>query len=256
MKILRPLLLGSALTAGALLAQTDAPVAKTSLATGFDYSRGSYGLASDTTVTSVPVELTYDSGPWIFRAFTSWLTIKGPSAAALTGGSGNLTRPTASSESGLGDLYADATYRADPFANGVRVDTTLRAKIPTADEARGLGTGEADYYGQLNVYRTFGATTPYVTGGYRVLGDSDRYQLRDGPYASAGAHFRASDQTVITVGYDWSSRITDAADSASDAMVAVTHDVNDRWRVFAYALKGFTDASPDVGAGLRVSYRF
>lgn len=255
MKISRLFLIGGAFAAGALLAQTTPPLT-TSIATGFDYSRGSYGLATDTEVTSIPLELTYDSGPWMLRAFSSWLTIKGPSAAAITGGSGNLTRPTAASESGIGDLYADATYRLDPLPNDIRIDATVRVKAPTADEARGLGTGKFDYYGQLNVYRTFGSATPYVTGGYRVLGDSDRYQLRNGSYASVGTHLRMSDRTVLTAAFDWSSRIADGADASSDAMLAVTHDLSDRWRLFVYGLKGFTDASPDFGGGARLSYRF
>lgn len=56
MKIFRSTLLPLALVAGALLAQTTTPPPPSvSVGTGFDYSRGSYGLASDTTVASVPV---------------------------------------------------------------------------------------------------------------------------------------------------------------------------------------------------------
>lgn len=257
MKILRFVLLPLALVAGALLAQTTTPPPPSiSVGTGFDYSRGSYGLASDTTVTSVPVEFSYESSAWIFRAFTSWLTIKGPSAAALTGGAGSLTRPTSASESGVGDLYVDATYRSGDLGNGLNVDTTARVKLPTADDDRGLGTGEMDYYAQLTAYRTFGSVTPFVSGGYRVLGDSDRYQLRNGPYASGGAHFRTSDRTVLTASLDWRSRVIDGGDAGTDATLAVTHDLNDRWRLFVYGQKGFTDASPDVGGGMRLSYRF
>ncbi|MBI2514395.1 MAG: hypothetical protein HYV96_20670 [Opitutae bacterium] len=259
MKKLPFVLVPLALLAGALLAQTTTPTPPPSaltVGTGFDYSRGSYGLATDTTVTSVPVEFSYEGGPWIFRAFTSWLTIKGPSAAALTGGAGNLTRPTSASESGVGDVYLDLTYRPDAISDGWHLDPTVRVKLPTADEDRGLGTGEADYYAQLTGYRTFGSVTPFVTGGYRILGDSDRYQLRDGAYGSGGAHFRTSDRTVLTASLDWRSRVVDGGDAGTEATVAVTHDLNDRWRLFVYGQKGFTDASPDVGGGMRLSYRF
>jgi len=259
MKTLRFALLPAALIAGALLAQTATPPpppATTTVGTGFDYSRGSYGLATDTTVTSVPFEVTYESPAWVFRAFTSWLTIKGPSAAALTGGAGSLTRPTSASESGLGDVYADLTYRGDPLGAGWHLDPTVRVKLPTADDDRGLGTGKTDTYGQLTAYRTFGAVTPFVAGGYRFLGASALYPLRDGAYGSGGAHFRTSDRTVLTASLDWRSRVVDGGDAGTEATLAVSHDLTDRWRLFAYGQKGFTDASPDVGGGLRLSYRF
>lgn len=240
---------------GWLCAQTAATTGTTTAAGGFDYSRGRYGLAATTEVFSVPAELSHESGPWLFRATGSWLTIKGPSAAALTGGDGGLTRPTSASESGLGDLYLELTHRT-MSVHEVNLDTTARVKLPTADEARGLGTGEADYYLQVTGHRTIGQVTPFATLGYRVLGDSVRYPLRDGFYATGGAHLRTSDRTVVTAALDWRSRILRGADPGIEASVGVTHDLTPRWRVFAYALAGFTDASPDAGTGLRLSYRF
>lgn len=248
----------AALAGGILLAQTTPPpAAETWVGTGFDYSRGRYGLATATEVFSVPVELNHVSGPWIFRAIASWLKVTGPSAAALTGGGpGALTRPTSASESGPGDLYLDATYRAGAVAGDVQLDTTARVKLPTADEARGLGTGEVDYYAQLTASRTLGATTPFATLGYRVLGDSPRYQLRDGPYAGVGAHFRTGEHTVVTASVDWRSRLVADGEAGTEATLAITHDLSPRWRMMAYASAGFTDASPDAAGGLRVNYRF
>ena len=44
--------------------------------------------------------------------------------------------------------------------------------------------------------------------------------------------------------------------NTSDAMIAVTHDADSRWRVMGYVIKGFTNASPDFGSGARLTYRF
>jgi hypothetical protein len=38
--------------------------------------------------------------------------------------------------------------------------------------------------------------------------------------------------------------------------VFVAHDFSPRWNLILYALTGFTDASPDFGAGGSISYRF
>ena len=262
MKTLRFLiLLGTFATVRAfLLADSDrAPVAPSSpsaltLASGFDYSRGDYGFPTKTEVLSFPLDLGYESGAWLWRASFSHLTIKGPAAIV---GDGAAARPTANSESGVGDIYLGVTYRsAAPAFGQIHVDPTVRVKLPTASETRGLGTGQTDIYSQLDVYRTYGEVTPYVTVGYRVLGDNATYQLHDGLYASAGAHFRASTATIVTTSVDWGQRMLTGGSNTSDAMVAVTHDVDSRWRTMVYALKGFTNASPDFGAGARLTYRF
>jgi hypothetical protein len=248
--------LGLLLAAGtALFADADSAVPQPAwtLGTGFNYSKGDYGFATATEFTSVPVNVGYDSGSWLFRASIPWVTIKGP--AANTGG-GGVPRPTTASESGLGDIYASATYRIGEFLGPIQAAFTGRVKIPTADEAKGLGTGETDTYGQFDFYRVLGSTTPFVSLGYRFLGDSTLYQLEDGVYASAGSHFRASPATVWTVAVNWSEPYVAGGDDSTDAMLSMTHDLNESWQLNAYALKGFTDASPDHGGGLQVNYRF
>lgn len=221
--------------------------------TGVNYSKGDYGFATDTEVFFVPVNIGYESGSWLFRTTIPWITLKGP--AANTGG-GGVPRPTTDSESGLGDIYASATYRFAEPLGPVNAAFTGRVKFPTADEAAGLGTGETDYYGQFDFYRTLGSTTPFVSLGYRFLGDSSLYQLEDGMLASAGSHFRVSPTTVWTVAVNWSEPYVAGGDDSTDAMLSMTHDLSDRWQLNGYVLKGFTDASPDHGAGLQVTCRF
>lgn len=251
------LLLLSAFLAAAGLASAQTavttPASSATLGTGFDYSRGDYSFATDTEVFSVPLNLGYERGPLALSASFSYLTVKGP--ATVVGG-GGAPRPTTASESGLGDIYAGATYRFGSMGGAVNMDATARVKLPTADEDRGLGTGAADYYGELSFYRTFSSVTPFVTVGYRVLGDNAAYDLRDGFYASGGAHFLLSTATVVSVLVNWRRPILAGGDDAREAMVMVSHDFAERWRVTAYALKGFTDASPDFGTGLAASWRF
>jgi hypothetical protein len=246
------ILAAGALAAGAQTTATPPPSAIT-LGTGFDYSRGDYGFTDDTEVFSVPAVLSYESGSWLFNASLSYLTIKGP--ATVVGGSG-APRPTPSSESGIGDIFVSATYQAGMIAETVGVSGTVRAKLPTADEGRGLGTGSADYYGELSFYRTFTSVTPFATLGYRVLGDGPTYELRNGLYAAGGAHFRLSPATVFTTLVNWRRPIIAGGDESVEGLVMASHDFADHWKFSAYALKGFTDASPEVGTGVQVSYKF
>jgi hypothetical protein len=247
------LLLPAGLSAQATPATADTP-AVISLGSGFDYSRGDYGLATDTEVLAVPLTLGYEQSSWLFEARISWLRIEGP--ATVVAGGGSPTRPTSAAESGVGDLSLSATHRFGAVAGNLNLAATVRAKLPTGSETRGLGTGAADFSGQLDFYQSFGAVTPFASLGYMALGDSDLYQLEDGPYATGGAHFRTSESTVITAALSWRHRFVADGDHGTDALVAVTHDLSPRWRLMVYALKGFTDASPDHGGGLQVSCRF
>jgi hypothetical protein len=244
--------LAAAGLASAQTAVTTIP-ATTTLGTGFDYSRGDYGFATDTEVSSVPLNLVHERGPWLLSASFSWLNVKGP--ATIVGG-GGAPRPTTASESGFGDIYAGATYHFGSLGGVVDMSATARVKLPTADEDRGLGTGEADYYGELTFFRTFSSVTPFVTVGYRALGDNATYDLRDGAYATGGAHFRLSVSTVVSALLTWRRPIVAGGDDAREGMVMVSHDFAERWRLTVYALKGFTDASPDFGTGVAASYRF
>lgn len=257
---LRPLLSLSVLTltAASLPAQTAAPAGEPpavfSVGTGFDFSRGDYGLATDTEVLSVPLTLGYERGDWLFEARAPWLRIEGP--AAIVAGGGSPTRPTSARESGLGDLSLSSTYRFGPVFGALQAAATLRAKLPTGSEERGLGTGGTDFAGQLDLFRSFGAITPFASLGYAAFGDGSFYTLEDGPYATGGAHFRTGESTVITAAWSWRHRLVAGGESGRDALLALTHDFSPRWRFMVYALKGFSDASPDHGGGLQVSRRF
>jgi hypothetical protein len=228
------------------------------LGVGLDYSRGNYGFADETEVFSRSLNLTSESTHWLLRAVVPYITVKGP--ASVVNGSGAVfaapARPTRSSKSGTGDVIGSATFHANPSADQVNIDFTGRVKFGTADEAKGLGTGETDFYAQTDLYRRFGRVTPFTTLGYRFLGDSTLYQLKDGPYAAFGAVFNVTDLTSLGASLDWRSRIVPGGDHAFESTLFIVHNPSNHWNLVGYVLKGYTDASPDVGVGGLVNYRF
>lgn len=230
------------------------------LGVGYDYSRGSYGLSQDTEVTFIPLHLNYDLDRWAFKASIPYITIKGPATVVAGGGTGSgggaPTRPTTSSESGLGDITFSGTYHLRPVPGELNIDLTGRVKLGTADEDKGLGTGETDYYVQIDLYQNFGVITPFANVGYRFLGSNPSFQLEDGFYATAGAAFRLSDTTIVGAAYDWRYRIIDGAKNGTDALGFISYTPNETWNVLGYILIGFNDASPDLGLGTLLSYKF
>jgi hypothetical protein len=261
-KYLLPALL-CLLFAGSPLIAEDAVEVQTptvvKLGAGFDYSRGDYGFTQVTEVFMVPLNLSLDKDRWSYKATLPYIAIIGP--ASVVTGSGGATsgappRPTSQKESGVGDVMLSATYHARPVPGGLNVDLTGRVKFGTADEEKGLGTGETDYYAQVDLYQNFGVITPFATFGYRMLGSNAMFPLEDGWYATAGAAFRVSAKTVVGAAYDWRSRIIDGAENGTDALAFISMNPNDRWNVLAYVLVGFNDASPETGVGGALTYRF
>ena len=61
-----------------------------------------------------------------------------------------------------------------------------RAKIATADETRGLGSGGNDYGLSLDLYRRVGDTLLFAGAGHDWLGDSPRIQAGTQQRASVG----------------------------------------------------------------------
>jgi hypothetical protein len=234
------------------------PPSSVKLGIGFDYSKGDYGFTGDTEVFSSSLHLAHESPQWLFRATVPYVSVKGP--AVVVAGSGPVfaapARPSRSYQRGIGDITTSATYHAMPSADGLNVDLTGRVKFPTSDEKKGLGTGETDFYAQTDLYRRYGTATPFGSIGYRFLGNSPLYQLEDGFYASAGSIFRIADPTSLGVSFDWRSRIVAGGDHAFETTVFITHNATERWNLMGYVLKGFTDASPDIGLGGMATYRF
>lgn len=234
------------------------PTAQIAISGGFDYSRGDYGFATDTEVFAVPLNLSYVTDAWTFRVSQPWLRIKGPAGVVVTGApfGGAAARPVSSTESGMGDITAVATYRFDPTADGFNVALTGRVKFGTADEDEGLGSGETDYYTQIDFSRAYGATVPFISAGYRFLGSNNLYPLRDGAYLSGGVIRRLSGPTQIGLAVDWRQRVVDGGDHGCEVTGFVMHRLDERWSLQGYALAGLTDASPDVGFGGLLSYHF
>lgn len=198
------------------------PAAQVVIGSGFDYSRGDYGFASDTEVFAVPLNVSYETDTWILRVSQSWLRVRGPATVVLAGAGvgsgvgGAVGRPVSSAQSGSGDLNVGATFRFNPPSEQLNVAFTGRVKFGTANENKGLGSGQTDYYAQLDFTRPYGATVPFVSVGYRFLGRSALYPLRDGAYLSGGVIRRLSGTTQVGLALDWRERVVVGGDNGCE----------------------------------------
>jgi hypothetical protein len=256
-----------------------------SLGVGVDYASGTFGTDIDTTILQVPFTATVTQGAWSFQANVPWMRVDGasnvvpglgtvPNSTAIgrgrgvippigggippvTGpgtGSGTDATVQESSASGIGDLTLAATY-ALPLGEATGVSLTGNVKIATADEAKGLGTGANDYGVAVDAWRNVGAATLFGGAGYTRLGESPYIDADAVANANAGVSFAAGSGRVGAL-YNWRESPSSLTDERSEVTGFVTLPGGESGEFQLYATKGFSDGSPDWGAGVTFTAGF
>ncbi|HEY0845683.1 MAG TPA: hypothetical protein VGE12_09950 [Noviherbaspirillum sp.] len=245
------------LLTAALLSQAALAEGTLSLKTGFDYTTGEYGTNTTTEITAIPFIGTYETGNWTLKASIPYVRITGADNVVAGVGAVRRTTTTVRTDSGLGDLTTAATYT---FMLGPQsqsgIDVTAKIKFGTADSDRGLGTGENDYWILVDPYTRMGNVTWFGGIGYGMLGSSDTLQLKDVVSANAGLSYKLDQQSSIGAMLDYRSKSTDTGFAQRELTAFYSRKLGDGYKLQAYAVKGFSDGSPDWGGGVNVAYQF
>jgi hypothetical protein len=231
-----------------------------SLTTGLDYSSGGYGASDNTDMWYAPVTLKYMRGPSTLKVTVPYLRITSPATGATLIGYDAEGRPIYSggtgrkTEEGLGDVVLSYSHNLfEKPQRGFLVDLGAKVKLPTADKNKGLGSGKADYGVFTDVYYLAGPATPFVTVGYRVLGDPAGIDLRNVWQGTLGLAYKLSDRNSMGAMWDLRQASTATGDGISELTAYWAHKLGDGFKLQAYGVAGFSNASPDYGAGLMVS---
>ncbi|MCO6057248.1 transporter [Pseudomonas sp. MOB-449] len=225
------------------------------VSSGFDYSRGKYGTPTISETWYVPVIAKYETGPMIYKLTIPYLRITNPSV----GPDGEpLPGDCDSIESGLGDTVASADYLVldGTQGGGLMVDLIGKVKLPTANEDHCLGTGKTDYSAQVDLTQAFGAVSAFATLGWKKFGDPADSDFRDPIFTSLGLVGRLAPGTSVGAVYDWRQKVSSDGAETQEFTLFLTQRLSPTWKAQLYALKGFSDASPDSGGGLMLSHSF
>lgn len=239
-----------------------------SLGVGVDYSSGDYGTGTDTKILSVPFSAKYVAGDWAFKASLPWMRVEGdptvvPGLGSIVnlnprgrgrgqGGTGGTVE--SGTASGIGDLRLAATYTL-PSTGALGVDLTANAKVATADEDKGLGTGANDYGVAVDLYRDFSGTTVFGGVGYTWLGESEFIDVDAVANANLGASWKTGAGSLGLM-YDWREAATVEADERSEITGFYSLPAGETNRVQVYATKGLSEGSPEWGAGVSFTAGF
>lgn len=253
---------------------------KITAGTGFNYSSGDYGTTTTTKIRSVPFDLGYETGAWTFKVSVPYVDISGPSnvipgvgrvkntnlrlrgdvvgvGLGGPGTSGSQASQTSGTARGLGDVVASASYNLyNDAAAQFGVDLTGKIKFGTADQDKGLGTGENDYGAEVDVYKKFDRVTAFGGVGYTKMGSSPNIQLKNVFNATAGASLKLDEVSSVGLAFDYRERASDTGFPRREATAFYGYRYAKAWKTQLYVLKGFSDGSPDWGAGASLAYSF
>ncbi|NBW76513.1 MAG: hypothetical protein EBR34_12045 [Sphingomonadaceae bacterium] len=251
--------LGLAATSVPALAQDgDADAAantQLSFTTGVDYSKGDYGTAIDTSMVVVPLSARLRTGNWRVTASIPWIRIDG---ANVVGGSNGpiVIDPNAprTVRKGFGDVSLGLAYDIPEQDFGLGVQFSGRVKLPTASQSKGLGTGKADFSGAVELSKTYGPVTPFVSVGYRMPGDPAGVDLQNGFVGSAGFSV-ATGRSVVLLSYDYRESASLLAQDSQELFGAFTTPMSKKLDFTLYGSAGLSKGAPDYGVGAMITIK-
>lgn len=251
----------AALALGALFLSPSPSLAESGVlnfTTGVDYSSGKYGGPESTDILYIPFTGKYETDKWTLKLTVPYVTITGPGNVVKDIGQTTPTAGTRTTQSGLGDVVAAATYELyDNGASGTRVDLTGKIKFGTADKDKGLGTGKDDYAFQADVYKAINKSfTAFGAIGYKIAGKPADYTLNNVFYGSLGGSYKLSQETSAGLILDLRQKSSATGTAQKELTAFLSHKISKDWKAQGYIVKGYTDSSPDWGAGIMMTHSF
>ncbi len=229
-----------------------------SLTAGADYSTGKYGGTSTTDILYVPVTGKYEWDKWAFKLTVPYILVTGPGNVVRDIGIIKNKAPgPRKTQDGLGDVVAGVTRNIlDISGTGTLVDLTGKIKFGTADARKGLGTGENDYAGQVDLTQNVTRSAAlFGSVGYRFIGSPSGAGLQNVVYGEAGGYYKITDSFRAGVIFD-ASQAPSTSGPQRELTGYVSQQLSDQWKVQGYVVHGFANGSPDWGGGGMVTFKF
>jgi len=251
----RSVLLATVLLTAATIA--GAAEDKFSLSTGVHYGTGDYGSTFTTKILYVPLTGKYETGDWAFKLTVPYLRIEGPGNVVPDLGGVGVPGVATTTEDGMGDITGSVAYRVyNNKESRTSVKLTGKFKAPTADEDRGLGSGEADFAGQVGASKGIGKNTVFGDVGYKFYGDPPGRDLNNVWYFGIGDAYQFTDKTSAGLVGRFKQKVSDTGENQRTLTGFVSHKLDKTWSTQVYAIRGFSDSNADWSGGLMVKYTF
>ncbi len=214
-----------------------------SLVTGLNISRGDFGTDAEIEDTYIPLGFMAQFERVAFSVRVPYLSVDTTSDGVTT------------TESGLGDVSASLTAFNVLQSNdlGLALDITGAIKFGTADRDQGLGTGENDVTLYFDGYRFFDNATLFASVGHRWRGEPPDAALDDVLLATLGATYAMTGGGLVGATLDFRESSIAGYDDMRELQGFLVLPLGEAWDLEIFAFTGFTDSSPDWGAGFTLA---
>jgi hypothetical protein len=225
---------------------------------GPSYDEGDFGTRDTTRTFFFPVTLRYLGDRFDASITGSFVRLDSPSDVTIVEGQAQRTGTSGRRRvnSGIGDLILRGRYFLvdDPWpASWVpSFAPFVKLKLPTADEDKGLGTGEVDHGVGFEWDKTFGDVFLFGDASYTFMGGD----FRNRPAASLGVGRRLTPAVTLSGLLDWRRALVRGNDDPLELVGLVTVKLSRTVSVTPNVFVGLTNGSPDWGAGVELSWKF
>ncbi len=226
---------------------------------------GDYGQGSTTDITYVPLSIQRLFSEGDVSLVIPAVRITGDCSVTLLSGVPNRTGQGCPSrgdprvtEQGLGDIVVRGRYYLfDEKEWTPEVALIGRIKIPTADESRGLGTGEWDEGGGLEMAKSLtDRWVAYLDGGYIFIGKPPGVPLHNQWYYDVGLGYFFTKDLVGSLYYEEWRTVVAGFQNPQDLLFTLNYAFSQAIRANASTLIGLSDGAPDYGLTVGFTARF
>ena len=220
------------------------------------YRGGDFGLAARTRIIALPTTFAVISDRQEFRLTVPYVSVTSDAPVTLVGDQ-VIERPggRGGTESGPGDVVAEEEHYL-LAGGGARpwLSILLAVKLPTADEAKGLGTGRPDAGAGMGLIQPLGSRWHLLGGAqYLVLGNPRDFDLRNTLWLSFGLQRRVSRGASASLSYERRNSVLHDRPDIAKVGLAYDQGLARRVNLRAAVFLGLSDSAEDYGLGVGFS---
>lgn len=222
------------------------------------YFTGTYGSEVRTDISYVPLIFSLESPRQEFKVTVPYLSIHTEEPVAFVEGE-VITRGDGleTTESGPGDVIVrEEVYLLQGSRTRPWIWGGVRIKLPTADERRGLGTGELDYGPAAGLIQPLGASwLLMVSVDHVVRGDPEGFEFRNTTWYSAGVQLRPTPEDSLGTFYERRESVFEGRDALEDVSLYYARRLSPAVSFPVTIFYGLSDTAEDWGLSLGLSVR-
>lgn len=164
----------------------------------------------------------------------------------------NATGGTTTTERGLGDVVVrGGRVLISEGDGGFSLHGALAVKLPTADQDKGLGTGETDYGAFFSVHQRFDAIKVSAFTGYIKVGDPPSVNYDD-IYLYGIGLARLFSSTELYASFEGRRATVPGAEDPREVNVGFFHVLNAYYAVKGSTFVGLNNGGPDSGLSIGI----